>query len=486
MRVRRAAAVAALAIALAAAPTAAQSVVPGLDVKLTVGADGVVTVRESITFRPTAAAPVAERRIRLRALDNRPLRVTDITMTDARDAAVRVSLREGGDAIVVRTRDAFTIDADRHVRLRLSYRVYRSIRPAEDGHWLEWTVAPWSWATARLDFGVELPPTVPSEATVDTLVTRAAGGPWPAEIRRTASGIQLSSALPPRRAEVRILVTWPGAHVDLATPEPPVPWSSRLRFDLVWAVPGVLFGIGGVVAIGRRLSRARVVAAYAPPPSLRPGEAGVVIDGRVDTQDVVAAVVDLAVRGYLRLEPGADDEIMVTVARVWRHDPDIRPHELVLLAHVFTDGVHTVRLSELRGQGESPTAIKNVLSHDLTARGFFHTAPRAVRAAGLTLSYAVLGVWMQLSLNTRGVVATALTGVLTAAAIWWLLRLLFVGGLTPKGRHARQELRGYSEYLRRVEKPRLDRLTPGTLDPHLPWAIALRVSDAWLATTPNL
>jgi hypothetical protein len=253
----------------------------------------------------------------------------------------------------------------------------------------------------------------------------------------------------------------------------------------VWIVPGVLLGIAGLVAVGGRLFPRRVVAAYAPPASLRAGEAGVLIDGRVDAADVVATVVDLALRGYLRLERASAADIVVTVARPWLHDRDLRPFEAALLAHVFTDGVRSTRLSALSGHGESPTSIKNNLSNDLTARGFFSAAPRAVRRFGVVAASIGFGLWMQVSWNAGALSATAFPALVAAGAVWWLLHRLAVGRPTAQGRRAQQELRGYAEYLRRVEKDRIDRLAPGTLDEHLPWAIALGVSDGWLTTTPN-
>jgi hypothetical protein len=260
--------------------------------------------------------------------------------------------------------------------------------------------------------------------------------------------------------------------------------ASFVPFDTAWIVPGVLVGLAGLIALGRALSTRRVVTAYVPPASVRAGEAGVLIDGRVDAADVVATVVDLARRGHLRLEQAraaGDHDIMVTVARPWLHDRELRPFEVALLAHVFTDGVQSARLSALRGYGESATSIKDNLSNDLTTRGFFSAAPRAVRRFGVVSGWIAFGVWMQVAWNSGALIATVFPALVAAGAWWWLLHLLCVGRPTAQGRQAQQQLRGYADYLRRVEKDRLDRLTPGTLDEHLPWAIALGVSDGWLA-----
>ena len=41
---------------------------------------------------------------------------------------------------------------------------------------------------------------------------------------------------------------------------------------------------------------------FQPPRDLRPGQVGLLLDERADTLDVSSTVLDLAVRGYLRIE----------------------------------------------------------------------------------------------------------------------------------------------------------------------------------------
>jgi len=225
-----------------------------------------------------------------------------------------------------------------------------------------------------------------------------------------------------------------------------------------------------------------MVPTYAPPAGVRAGEAGVVIDGRVDTADVVAAVVDLALRGILSLHRLPRD-VIVRVERPWLHEKDIRPFEVVLLAHVFTDGVYEVRLSELRGPGYAPASIKETLSVDLDERGLFRAGPLAVRRAGRWLALIVLAVWTQFAWNAAAGPAVYVRGVESALLVWVLAVVLSRDGLTPHGRHVRNQLIGFREYLSRVDKRRLEQLRPNGLDEHLPWAIALGVTESWLAPT---
>jgi hypothetical protein len=272
-----------------------------------------------------------------------------------------------------------------------------------------------------------------------------------------------------------------------ATSEPSasMPWPS-VAWDRAWLVPGALLLLTGLVWMnGRYAGRRAVVPIYGPPADLRPGEAGVVVDGRIDAEDIVAAVVDLAGRGYLALEPRADEhDVVVSVQRPWINDPEIRPWEIALLVSIFTSpGVPSIRLSALRLPHDSES-IREALSADLAERGLFSSAPIALRRFGRWVAVIATALWMQFAWNAGAGLSTVLAGSATGAMLWLLAGTVAAGGLTADGRRARQTLRGFREFLQRVDKDRLERLTPGTLDENLAWAVALGVTEGWLAPTP--
>ena len=54
---------------------------------------------------------------------------------------------------------------------------------------------------------------------------------------------------------------------------------------------------------GRDLpGRGAIVVNYEPPDGLGPAEVGTLVDERVDLRDISAVIIDLAVRGYLKIE----------------------------------------------------------------------------------------------------------------------------------------------------------------------------------------
>ena len=54
--------------------------------------------------------------------------------------------------------------------------------------------------------------------------------------------------------------------------------------------------------VGGTRARLPVAVQYEPPESLTPAEAGTLMDESADMRDITATMVDLAVRGHLRIE----------------------------------------------------------------------------------------------------------------------------------------------------------------------------------------
>ena len=49
---------------------------------------------------------------------------------------------------------------------------------------------------------------------------------------------------------------------------------------------------------------------YEPPPGMSPAEAGTLIDDTIDPRDITSTIVDLAVRGYMKIEETVDNVLL--------------------------------------------------------------------------------------------------------------------------------------------------------------------------------
>src|SRR5205823_5238369 len=102
---------------------------------------------------------------------------------------------------------------------------------------------------------------------------------------------------------ITIEVTMPADTVARAA------WTRELSW---WLVDNFVYGLlpltlaaclAGWFFRGRDLpGRGAIVVTYEPPDGLGPAEVGTLLDERVDLRDISAVIIDLAVRGYLKIE----------------------------------------------------------------------------------------------------------------------------------------------------------------------------------------
>jgi hypothetical protein len=237
-------------------------------------------------------------------------------------------------------------------------------------------------------------------------------------------------------------------------------------------------------------SRRSIKPEYAPPDDLAPAEAGVLVSERAHPSDVVATIVDLAVRGYMRIEPvtRADDEPDFLFRRLKPilGDPAIRPFELFVLTKLFdTDLRLNARLlAEIRQDYDNVfPPIRDEMYRTMVKRRLFPTSPDSVRRIWLGLGLGILAaaaIVYALPPSWAGyrsgalALGLALSGLVIAAFSPLMPRK------TWDGARAMERVQGFREFLERAEKDRLERMPADTLHRWLAWAIALGVTERWI------
>ncbi|HEX2168044.1 MAG TPA: DUF2207 domain-containing protein [Longimicrobiales bacterium] len=256
---------------------------------------------------------------------------------------------------------------------------------------------------------------------------------------------------------------------------------------------------------GRDPDPGSVFVRYEPPPDMTPAEAGTLMDDSADLRDITATLVDLAVRGFVQIEEteneqlfglisSRDYEIVLLRAEQWSQ---LKHHERSLLqalsAHAEAD---RVALSDLKNEFYKDLPdIKKHLTSSLVDGGFYMRSPTLVR--GIWIGVAVLsavGVFLigsaiAVRMGTSPVAAFLAGGTtaIVVAVFGWLMPRR-----TAHGARMHTWLRGFEEFLGRVEKDRLERLveSPAVFEKFLPYAMAFGVEDNWanafegLATEP--
>ncbi len=225
---------------------------------------------------------------------------------------------------------------------------------------------------------------------------------------------------------------------------------------------------------------------YAPPEGLSPAEVGTVIDERVDMVDITSTILDLAVRGHLRIEEIEADHFLFlkkkdyALVRLESAGDELRAHESLLLAKLFETGTR-VNVSALKNKFHQHLgAIRNSIYAEVSRDGgYFPTAPDSVRTVYALVGAGILIVSGFVLVATERVVPTvsvALAGGIVLAFSRFMPRR------TRKGRHAYEEILGFKEFVERVDADRLERAGTSTVEDFeriLPFAVVLGVADEW-------
>ena len=234
-----------------------------------------------------------------------------------------------------------------------------------------------------------------------------------------------------------------------------------------------------------------VAPMYEPPAGISPAEAGTLLDYSIHPRDITSTIVDLAVRGYVKIEEVEDKGLLFThkdyvfhslkPANEWT-DAALAPHERVMLQNIFAAGPDT-RLSSLKNRFYTavPTIRADIMSQ-LKNKGIYLLDPESangysIAAAGvIVMLFAALQFFHVADFFSSPVLLVIC--VLISAAIWWLFARVMTAK-TLKGQRTRIAVLGFQEFMNRVDAERLKVMPPTTFEKFLPYAMALGVEHHW-------
>lgn len=159
---------------------------------------------------------------------------------------------------------------------------------------------------------------------------------------------------------------------------------------------------------------------------VRPGHVGTVADERVDPVDVTATLLDLAVRGHLRiteLPRGQHDLLDWSLTRTPNAADELAPFEQVILDAVAPEGGETLVSNLPATLAPSIGAVQDALYDEVVGRGWFDTRPDATRnswrARGfIGLAVAAVAALALVAFTRFGLLALVL--LLLAAGLLWI------------------------------------------------------------------
>jgi len=233
-----------------------------------------------------------------------------------------------------------------------------------------------------------------------------------------------------------------------------------------------------------------VAPQYEPPKGICPAEAGTLVDDTIHPRDITSTIVDLAVRGYIKIEEKVDtflvfhhkDYLFHLLKPREQWGPDLTPHERVMLENIFLEGTET-QLSSLKNRFYTviPVVRQDIMS-SLKSKGVYMLDPESANgysiAAGIAIAILVIAIQVMGWMNLFSSVPLVIGSVIVSAIIWWL----FARQMTAKtvaGVRTRIAVLGFEEFMNRVDADRIKRMPPDTFEKFLPYAMALGVEHHW-------
>lgn len=258
-------------------------------------------------------------------------------------------------------------------------------------------------------------------------------------------------------------------------------WHRRRGRD--YAAVGAPTSIGEFAPVGDGVSEFRLVA------DVRPGQIGTVADETVDPIDVTGSIIDLAVRGYLRINqlevPGGIDWAF---ERLDKPADDLHPYEASLLEAVAPlDGEQTLVSDIQQSVGPLVGQLQHELYDDVVAQGWFTKHPEAARTDSRTIGAALLVI----GLVTTGLLAWLTTfGLLGVAVVTVGVASLFVAReMSRRSASGSALLAGLQNFSAILNQQRTDTMPEGReleeISKLLPYAIVLGGKERWIQAMVN-
>lgn len=288
-------------------------------------------------------------------------------------------------------------------------------------------------------------------------------------------------------------------------PEPTAAERTRERLGFWWPAALPILALLGMLRqwnrTGREPPSGSIVPQWKPPEGLPPGAAGTLVDQRAGMDDIVATMLDLAVRGYVTIREVPPEGVLASDSFVgkalrslglgktdWevtttdKSRNDLTRYEKMVYAGVL-EGATSRKMSDLHNDFyKHIPKIYSAMYDETVERGLFLKRPESTRNKWLGVGFGVMVLAPLFGFPLRNAV---LAIALVLAGLVVVIFAHAMPAMTPEGAKQYAAIKGLKEYITRAEKLELEmsqapRKTTQLFETLLPYAVALKVSDIWL------
>ena len=245
----------------------------------------------------------------------------------------------------------------------------------------------------------------------------------------------------------------------------------------------VFLVIGLWLKLGRDPRHGTVIAEYEPPAGIWAVYAGIFERGTISKQDLVAMIVQMAVKGYLKIVETKSESAILKIDKreitlIKLKEPTDLDEAHQMFFNIIFVGKNEIKLSEIRGKIKQTDyqSLKAVIIRWLTENRYYAKRSFMVRAMFFVLAGLIF---------MAGIILGGDFGVLTGGSfVLAVIVTAFFGQLMPKrtlaGAEMLRKIKGFRLFLRTAERYRAQwEEKEGIFSEFLPYAIAFNDVKHW-------
>jgi uncharacterized membrane protein len=227
-----------------------------------------------------------------------------------------------------------------------------------------------------------------------------------------------------------------------------------------------------------------IVTQFDAPQGMSPAEMGVLEDGKVDDRELSATIVDLAVRGYIKIIEtdkkgvfGASKGFIIE--RTEKSLEDLRDHEELILTTLMGNAksrdlsLLSTRAKDIKAGRELATQM---LYSEMAHQKWFVGNPDKIRGtfSGIAIVLVIFAFWFVSGISLAWMVS------LIACAVIIFVFGIYMPKRTEEGTRLYEQVMGFKSYLSKAEQYRLKwQETENVFEKFLPYAMVFMVVDKW-------
>jgi hypothetical protein len=409
----------------------------------------------------------------------------NLAVFDESGSALPLQTKTEGDALVL------TATSDRRffsgqVRFRLQYQVSGVVSYGLDQDLFYWDLTSRSWPLRIKRSQLQL--TLPKKLALDASQLSCLSGPLDKELKCRSLILESSGEETVLHFDNTFeLLAGESHRVALNLPKGFVyepSWSEILlalvlnyRWPLISA--GVLILIWLAWHLLSRLKRHQAVSDLqsAPPSGLTPAELALLFEGTVSRRALIAEILHLSIRGYLRITRvfnGVGDDYQLTQLQ----DPRtaVSDYQQTILSSLFFGGSEVSLLNVGHNLAGNLNLINQQLHQSLADKG--HLVKNIIRVKLVSLLFGLL-VMVGASLLAGVYFAGQLWALILAAALGIIIiaTALLLPSITKQGRLCRLKINGFKSFLLSAEVS--NQKNQVQFETYLPYSLVLGVEQDW-------